>query len=383
MNSLAFIKNRKAFHTIHYETPIDYETPVGSDEKDTGQFIFADDLQHTFLTIKDPYWLCYENYIFKIVSVDSADGLITVTVEPPIAVFSRTNIDYSFRFVNTGMGAWLKNMIDQNYVVDTHYVADSEYAMPYLTVINNDSSAVLTPDHSPEFLVPMNEGQPGQTMMPSGLFNTYDYLLKANQNNTMFGFSFTSGNVNPLVLNIKTKPEKPYVLINNDGHTKVTSFNYDKEVISKLRVFIISRNENNESYINNPYSSDCYHTYYLKTDGQFVRDTIPDEEDRVIGKWETRSIYQATENQIEAGITDLTICDEEAGKVFAQNLDKISIEFYSDKDLEWGLPVRIIINNVPWTGQISKKIISSKDDRFFYTIGDLKTTITQKLLSLL
>lgn len=388
MRPNAYIKNRKKFQTIHYQTPISYEAPVGSNEKDTGQFVFADDPNHTFLTITDPYWLCYKQYVFKIVSVESAEGLVTVTVEPPIATFSRMNIDFSFRF--STMGGFIAGLIQQNYVKDIHYWPDEEYEMPYLTVINEDDSEPLTPEYSTEFLVPYNYLRPGKKMMPSGLFDTYEYLLTANQNKTMFNFTFDDDR---LYLTIKTKPEIPYVLINNDGHTKMVSFNYDKEVISKLRVFVVSRDDNGNAYIENPYqypnepSTPAEYTYYLLKSGKIIQNNhyAPPASNRVIGKWETRTISAATQNQLELDppITNYKLATEEAHKVFAQNIDKINIEFYSDIDLEWGRPVKMIINDVAWTGIISKKIISSEDDRFFYTIGEMKTTVTQKLLSLL
>lgn len=376
----AYIKNKKNFYTIHHATPTSFDAIIGSDEKDTGSFTFVDDDKHTFVSLEDPYWLCYEDYIFKITSIESQDDIVTVTVEPPLSAFSRPCLDFSFRFYN--IGNWVQSIIWDNFQDPTAKDGDWQWSMKYITVYDNDGTLNITPEHTTEFMVPKIESQPGTNMMPSGLFDPYEYFQLLNRRNTMFDISFTNEN---LYIDVKTKPEKPYILINNDGKTKVMSFDYDKDIISKLRLYIIESDDSGNSLLKDPYNrSTAYRQYYLKPDGSH---TLPEDniipEEQVSGRWEIGVVNAANENQIKEGITTAKLCDEEADKMFAKNQDKISIEFYSTVDLPWGYPVQIIIGDAVWSGIISRKAITTDDDRFSYKIGNMKTTATQKLLSLL
>lgn len=378
----AYIKNKKKFDTIHHATPTSFDAIIGSDEKDTGSFTFVDDDKHTFVSLEDPYWLCYEDYIFKITSIESQDDVVTVTVEPPLSAFSRPCIDFSFRFDREGN--WIQSIIWDNFLKPSELLKDWDWTwdMLYLQVLDQDGSPVIKPEYSSEFMVPKESWNPGVNMMPSGLFDPYEYFQLLNRHNAMFDISFTN---TLLIFTVKNKPAKPYILMNNDGKTKVMSFDYDKDIISKIRLYIVESDDSGNSLLKNPYdSSTAFRQYYLKPDGSY---TLPEDniipEERVSGRWEIGIVHAANENQIKEGITSAKLCNEEAGKMFAKNQDKISIEFYSTVDLPWGYPVEIIIGNAVWSGIISKKAITSDDDRFSYKIGNMKTTATQKLLSLL
>lgn len=361
MNDRLYFKERQHFKTVFDSDYIDYDLPLYSNDKQSGTVHIYDPTGKILDTSLDLYWLCFKGHIFYIDGVDPQENdTFEIKVLPPIEAFYRTHTDVSYKFSNEGL------LLDALFEANYRDQGDALYAMPYLISLANDTSEIIRPDLIQEFMT--NDSG----LKSSGFFVMSEYAKKVVKHNTMLQFSYT--NTNLIVRNL-TKPSRPTTLYNGDGHTYKTSYSYDKNVVEKVDVSIMTKNEQGSSIV-----KPTRYTYYL-TDGVDFSSIQP--ANRKLGVWERSTISEANQQQIDAGITDETLAHDAAQKIFEKNTEEIKIEFYHDKHLEWGLPVRIKINNTIWTGCLSSCRITNEDERYFYTIGDLKTTISEKLRGLL
>lgn len=360
MDNRLYFKERRYFKTVYDADYIDYDLPIFSNNKQTGSVHLFDPEGKILDTNLDIYWLCFKGHVFHVSGIDPQENdTFEIQVEPPIEAFYRTHADVSYKYSNTGL--LVDALLEQNY----RDQPDALYAMPYLDSQANDTSEVIRPDLTTTFM------RNDDGLKSSGFFVMSDYAKKLVKHNTMFSFSYTNTS---LIIRNDTKPSRPKTLYDGDGHTYKTSYSYDKNIIEKVDVYVMTKDNQGNDVLKQDY-------YYYLTDGVNFSMTLP--ANRKFGLWERTIISEASQSQQESGVTDSLLAWEAAQKIFEKNTEEIKIELYHDEYLEWGLPVRIKINNTIWTGNLSSCKISSDDNRYFYTIGDLKTTMSEKLRGLI
>ena len=106
------------------------------------------------------------------------------------------------------------------------------------------------------------------------------------------------------------------------------------------------------------------HDYYLSTENE-ISSTPPSN--RAHGKWK---YYTASENESPLYV---------AIGAFSHNSDNHKIEFYSDQYFEYYQPVRLRLRNEVFDTIITSRVHRNTDDRYYYTCGNLATTLTDKL----
>lgn len=365
MDDRLYFKERQHFKTVYDTDYMDYDIPVYANDKQSGVIHVFDPERKILDSNLDLYWLCFKGHIFYVDGIDPQENdTFEVKVLPPIEAFYRTHSDVSYKtYLYTNEGLLLDALFEANY----RDQSDGLYGMPYLNSLANDTSEIIKPDLTIQFMT--NDSG----LKSSGFFVMSDYAKKLVKHNTMFGFSYTNTS---LIVSNFTKPSRPKTLYDGDGHTYKTSYSYNKNIIEKVDVLVMTKNDQGSTIL-----KPNGHYYYYLTEGVNFSSSVP--QDRKFGLWERTTINEASEQQISSGVTDLSLAYEAAQKIFEKNTEEIKIEFYHDEYLEWGLPVRIKINNTIWTGSLSSCRISSDDNRYFYTIGDLKTTISEKLRGLL
>ncbi len=104
--------------------------------------------------------------------------------------------------------------------------------------------------------------------------------------------------------------------------------------------------------------------YYLNSNNEIV-DVMPSS--RAYGNWK---VYTASENESPLYV---------AIGAFSHNRDNHKIEFYSDQYFEYYQPVRLRLRNEVFDTIITSRVHRNTDDRYYYTCGNLATTLTDKL----
>jgi hypothetical protein len=139
----------------------------------------------------------------------------------------------------------------------------------------------------------------------------------------------------------------------NDGHSFLLTESYDDDVCS---CFVgMSKSS--------PIMPTSNYTYYLDKNMSMTQN----KSDQINGytKYET--------------CTDAADATSKAQAVFGQNQWKHKVEFASDKIFHLNQPVRLMLERGILNTAISKVTIKSKDDRYYYTCGDLPQTAAQHI----
>lgn len=140
----------------------------------------------------------------------------------------------------------------------------------------------------------------------------------------------------------------------NDGHSSVISESYDeKDIISHITIF-------NKNF-------DQWYDFYLTALGQVT----DDKSLQVIGG----------SNYIVSDLTTVTWANglPLAQNEFSNNSDTHKIEFYSDKELYMGQPVKLMLDRGILDTVISKVSIVSNDNRRKYQCGDIPASVVDRL----
>lgn len=139
----------------------------------------------------------------------------------------------------------------------------------------------------------------------------------------------------------------------NDGHSEIKSETYDNSnILSALWVFGTGGSK----------------VFYLKNDlsvGTNSAEQMPGS----FGLLDTDAVIPSS-SQMES------ILMPYAQEEFAKNSYGHKIEFYSDKVLHLGQPVKLALNRGILDTAISKVMLTSADERYLYTCGELPTTAT-------
>ena len=138
----------------------------------------------------------------------------------------------------------------------------------------------------------------------------------------------------------------------NDGHSYLLTESYDGDVCS--------------CYIGLPSSPAIWtqqFVYYLDENMQIVQDKS----------------YQINGYTKVETVSDNADALDKATAAFGANQWKHKVEFASDKIFHLNQPVRLMLERGILNTAISKVTIKSKDDRYYYTCGDLPQTAAQHI----
>ncbi len=327
---MVLIKSIKDFSTLAHAEPVSWNAPVISNDNSVGPIIFPPDAD---VIGYEGQWLVLisngngapmpEQSLWVIKSVTPNENSITVTVQDAFNAFYRSHI---MPLGYTTTGALLAALFNINYKNQ----ADTEYAMPYLTVSNTDSTPLIPPD-----------------LTDDTIFVMCNYLRKVSQRGVKIKISL-AGNGTGVAVDISTINTPKQTLIMGDGHSQLVSQDFSSNITSKVTVVI--------GGVNN--------YYYLQADGS-ISTTAPSP--RIAGKWETIVLREDGDAL------------EEATKIFEKNSAALKIEFYSDKLLEYCAPVTIVADGHVSDANISFIGISSDDYRYHYIAGDMPVTLLDKL----
>lgn len=149
--------------------------------------------------------------------------------------------------------------------------------------------------------------------------------------------------------------------------------------LSDKSYFLINENYTNEMVgrvtTHNPNELvDYARDWFLKTDGTIAGpgvEDMPDEVDRVNGKHKTIKI------------DDNNLSYEKAQDIFEKNKYSHRIEFSTERELDFYDLLQLRINGRVLNSYISSVRVKSDSNRFFYTSGEMRTTLTDKLKELI
>lgn len=319
----AFVKSIKTWETLAYGFPVKWtDLPVMSNENNTGDMIFPFDerllgMEGNWLVMGDDLW------VIKAIKASEREGTLTYTLQDRFNAFYRSHIMF---YSQTTVGGFLATAFTNSYKNQS----DAEYAMPYLRITNSDSTPLIVP--------PLENGV---------LFNMANYLRSVSQQGVKISIQ-PAAIGQGVDVDISTRSADRETVEFESGHSQLVSCETTVDTVSKITAVINGAN----------------HFYYLQPDGTIAQ-TAPSP--RIKGTWQT--VCLSPEEDVEANLKAL----------FAKNSASKKIEFYSDKLMECGTPVRIATNRQIIEAELSYVAISSGDGRYHYKAGDLPVTLTDKL----
>ena len=364
---MIFLKSKTDFRTYRQCDEKEYELFIDSFEEEASQFRLKpkeadqDDLE---------CWAIKNNLIYLIKSVTPEDEETTLGVSEPLKIFDR-EVWYTgdMADITSTTGAFITALIAQCW---TSSDVDSEYRVGYLTV---DVSGLNTSSGGdPTFVKPepVKEDEDNKKKNPDSgsspvTFNVYEYFrMLRDAYRIEFKFTYTTTN---LILTIKNRTNSPHNVIFGDGHSILESQSFGgADTIAKVTVIQKQTKKDDNSY--------QAFDYYLTEDGEMSEEK---PSPRVHGQWRLITLTSDPEDNPQPGETKEELRQDEARKAFGENSGDNKIEFWSDEVYNLGDTLTMRLNGKIVKGMVSSIKIRSDNSRYFYTTGDLATSLTDKL----
>lgn len=335
---LAYIKSFASFATALQREVLDYKLTLDSMSADKGSVtIKGDDLPRSLAGS----WLLFDGKPYFIAQITPKTGKTEMAVLPVIGLFDR-DLLYSAT-AETTIGGYIASVINSEWVSQS----DSVYATPYIAVTNEDTTDFEQPE-----------------LDDNGVFNLLDYInLARAKHNIAVRASIDK---NTLRLTIKKETAKVHPLVLNDGHTQLANSSFSASLVAKITVLQpVDSGEVDEN--DDPIYNIVSTVWYLAADGT-VSDTIPEE--RADGSWKTIVIGEDDDPQAKAV------------EEFSKNATAHKVELYSDVNMAVGDSARVRLNGEIFEGQINSVTQKKSENRKLYRIGDLPTTLQEKVNAL-
>lgn len=327
---IGYIKDINTFDALYYGNVTKYEAPIGSGKETTGTVVIPVELEDY-----SGHWLWVDNHLWLIKKSKPDNGQTTLTVADWVNAFERTII-----YTSTAQqvyGDYIEAMLESDFIEQV----DPQFAMPYITVNNDDDTT---------FAFPIIEDGTFY-----GEYSFADLMKSAISAGVIIDPSLTSDG---LQIDITTKEPVIHRIIFGDGKSQLVSQEYSRNIISKITVY-----RENEEMTGWAESGDFY--YHL--DGT-VSETPPPE--NLYGIWTTKIVpYSFEYDLIEAAKEDM-----------AENVNSHKIQFYSTVPMRLWDDVVLAMPNGFYTSKISNIKVSSDDDRYYYECGQLDVCLTDKLI---
>lgn len=332
----AFVKAFSTYRTIKHDTVLASSLVLDSLDMETSTVT----VKGTGINRSDTgNWLILDGNVYQINNVKPQSDRTLLTLVSPIDAFSRP-----LELDEQPSGQTNGGFIGQQLV--SHWVEceDPVYVMPYLVVVNTDSTPFVPPE--------LDNG---------GLFKLPEYCrLMRKSYRTIVRFADAGST---LVCTITHAPVVTRQVSFEDGHSKLQSVDYSSSGTAKLTVLqdvdTGEKDENGDAVTRREET-----VWYLSEDGN-VSQTIPAR--RASGQWSTITIKGKDDPQTKAIET------------FAKNKANHKLEFWSDRDLSVQDDCSFVVYGESLQSYISYKRKSSEDRRFYYKSGELAVTATEKL----
>lgn len=311
-----YIKRKEDFYLIHAATATSWDLPLQSVQAATGTVRLVGAVPQEAAGA----WLIFGGAIWTIDRVEPAEGLSTLSVSLGTEAFDRPLI-YPAEPPAT-VGSFILQILRDNFQA----CPDGAYALPYLSLVNRDSTPLVPPD--------LSEG---------GLFTLPDYLRKVSET-TRVELSVAASLLTVTIA--PASPEEHTVLFG--GAVELQQQTFSRSLTSKVTV------------LQEGVASD----FYLGYDG-----TVSAEppSPRMAGEWQV----------VEARAKAVPL--ETAQGVFAKNVSANKIVFASPERYALGDRIRTRLEGQPTTVEVTTIRLSSGDSRRVYECGELQTTLSARL----
>lgn len=348
---MLYIKRFSDFRTVLQCGVLSYSLCVDSAEAESSTVTVAgNDIPRALAGS----WAILDGAVYTIVTVTPQDGLTQLTLAAPGEAFSRL-LPYTAPESGSG-GAFAAAQLTEHYIGQT----DAQYAVPYLTVSNSDTS---------DFLPPEVDG--------NGLYALSDYLRLLRRMRgvkPVFGFSRTA-----LTLSLMPAEKTAHVILFGGGHHQLASAAYSDSGLAKIttrhsvaRVESVDEETGKITYAKDAEGNTVYDIqtadYYLTETGDVV--TTPPAR-RVHGAWLTLPVAAKDDPAVKAA------------ERFAKDASSHKIEFWSDEELAVYDPCTFKIYGETMESYVSYAARRSTDGRWYYRSGELLLTATEKLKGLM
>lgn len=329
---IAFVKSIRDFSTLAAAQVVSWDLPLATSGDDTGSVV----LLGKSAAGREGNWLVIDRRVYLISQTAYSKGLTTLTLQMPVNAFDR-GIYYAS--AGSSVEAFISAALTSAY----KNVSDSYFAMPYLDITADSTTAFTAPELS------------------DGMYVLSDYIKSVRSSKyTTEGAVDVPG----VICDFSCADTVLYIRLHNTA--PVTRKAVFDTSLFQLKTRACSRDIISKVSVINP-ETGANTDFYLSAWGQAV--TTPPS-DRIAGKW------------ISVAYNDKEPAIDTAKKEFEKNQDTHKVEFYSK--LQFGLldPITMRMGDAVETYQITCIRKSSADDRYLYTCGDMPTTLTDKIKQL-
>lgn len=329
-----YLKSASTFYTTGQKDTVDYDLVLDSIKGETGSVtILGDDVPASMTGS----WLILTGDPYRISEASPSKGKTKLKLLPFDTLFDRKLL---YEADNSAtIGGYMAGIITSEWKNQS----DPVFAAPYLAVTNTDTTPFVAPETDEK-----------------GIFNFLEYVRKMRQD---YGVTISAEvSLNTLVLTISAHTPVVRPLVLDDGHTQLIQADFSNKAKSKLTVYIAE--ETGKDADDNPIYTVTESIYYLAADGT-VSDTVP--ADRAAGEW----------GSITIGKDDDPL--EKATEEFGKNEESHKVEFFSAFGLEIGDKVRMKLHGEIFESTVTGIYRKKSDSRTRYKLGDLPTTLSEKM----
>lgn len=323
---LCYIKDFKTFNTLAKYDATSWSLPEGT----KGEVVIYQKNPIELTTKYVGMWLIINKELFYISEATPNDDNISLEIKPPIYAFNR-QVYYNGQ---TTYGALISYILTNNYGPNC---SDTEYRMSYMGVSNTDATSCIIETDDYGYIIPC------------------DIFDDALYDGVAIDFNYTNTTLN---VSIHTANYETGVVVFNDGKTVLEAESYDPNFIAKATVLhrLEVENEGDPEYE--------VIDFYLSDDYQ-ISTTPPQNRAKGVWKYYTAEIDE----------TPLNV----AIGAFSHNNDNHKIEFYSPVRFNLYQSINMRLRGEVFNTIITSRVLSSEDDRYYYTCGNLATTLTEKM----
>lgn len=310
--------NVESYAFVHASTTDDKSEAVVSLAR--GDFPVLED--NWFTACVGSHW-----FVYLIDGASPARNTARLSLKDAAHIFDRLAV--ISREDKSSLGAFILSAAELNFIA----CEDEQYRLPYLNILNMDSSPVV-----------LNIGE-------DGLYSLAATVLNARNQGLRFNWIPGRGS---LLLEIMPPQKSEYTVLFNGGHSQLSSESYTRDQVSKVTA--LKDTEEPEVYERTD--------YYLGADGEMY---LEPPEHRADGRWEY-IICKLKDDPAEKALN-----------LFAANINSHKIEFWHDAALPLGASVRTRLNGREYESTVTYVCSRSSDSRCHIKLGELSTTIAEKV----
>lgn len=330
-----YLKSASTFFTTAQMDTLDYDLVLDSIKGESGSVtIIGDDVPASMTGS----WLIINGDLYRISEASPSNGKTKLKLLPVDSLFDRKLL-YDVDHGQTTIGGYIASVITSEWINQS----DPAFATPYVTVTSTDSTAFVAPETDDK-----------------GIYNFVDYIRQMRRD---YNVTISAAiHLNTLALTISAPVPAVRPLVLDDGHTKLIQADFSNKAKSKLTVY--TAEETGKDADDNPIYTVTESIYYLAADGT-VSDTVP--ENRAVGEW----------GSITIGNSDDPL--EKAKEEFGKNQESHKVELYSSISMSISDKACLKLHGEIFESTVTGIYRKKSDSRTRYKLGDLPTTLSEKL----